>query len=97
MDRTMSVMKSSTARKLDFGKLSEKLGNARAKVQPGLHPQSKKEAFDIFMYNITQFVLLYTNQEGRRIAAEKLTEWKRLTEEELQAFLGLHLLSGKPV
>ena len=71
--------------------------DARAKVQPGFHPQSKKEAFDVFMNNITQFVLLYTNQEGRRIAAEKQTEWKRFTEEELQAFLGLHLLSGKTV
>lgn len=60
----------------------------------GFHPESPCEAFKAFFGNCLDITLLHTNREGRRIAATKHVQWKSVSNIELEAFIGLHLIAG---
>jgi hypothetical protein len=68
--------------------------NERSSVRVGIHPHSKKEAFLLLLSGVIETSSLYTNQEGRRLAASHGVEWKHVSEDEFHAFLGLHILAG---
>ena len=60
----------------------------------GFHPQSSLESFRAFFGNCLELALLHSNREGRRIAAAKNVPWRNISASELDAFIGLHLISG---
>ncbi|KAJ8403677.1 hypothetical protein AAFF_G00350030 [Aldrovandia affinis] len=61
----------------------------------GLSTVSPKDAWDMFISNnIIEEVLHCTNLEGRRAAAAKRKEWRRIEKDEFMAFIGLTLLAG---
>jgi len=60
----------------------------------GIHPRSNKESFMIIMSDILLSCLVHTNQQGRRVSRDKGFAWKQVTEEELEAFIGLIIIGG---
>ena len=66
----------------------------REGFQRGLHPSTRKEAFLTVFDSILDTAVMYTNIAGRRLAAREGFVWKRTDREELEAFVGLHVLAG---
>ena len=68
------------------------LFRGRAGFSAGLHPANRKEAFLVIMQHFVDITVQYTNAAGRRFSQENT--WRRTDEEEILAFIGLHLLAG---
>ena len=66
----------------------------REGIQRGLRPSTRKEAFLVILDSILDTAVVYTNIAGRRLAAREGFVWKKTCREEMEAFLGLHILAG---
>lgn len=72
----------------------------RSGVRPGIHPNSPKEAFLLFCDELIDEAVRFTNLEARRVIARQSKDsmlskkWKPIDREEMEAFMGLHILSG---
>lgn len=60
----------------------------------GLHPKSRKEAFEIIVNEMLSVSVFHTNLAGRRLARATNTRWKQTNEIEMKAFIGLHFMAG---
>lgn len=60
----------------------------------GLHPDSRQEAFEVFFEDSIDCAVRFTNLYGRRLARQNSKEWKRVSADEMRAFIGLHFLAG---
>jgi hypothetical protein len=62
----------------------------------GLHPKSRKEAFEIMFEESITTARLFSNKFGRRASQTNLnaTNWKPISAMEMNAFIGLHMLAG---
>jgi hypothetical protein len=73
---------------------SANIFDSRAGFKPGLHPETRTEALEVFFGKCIDLTLYYTNLQGRRVANKKGGVWKKASREELLAFFGLHAASG---
>ena len=53
-----------------------------------------EESFLLTFDSIIEDTVIYTNIQGRRIVREIGLEWHNMDRIEMEAFIGLHLLSG---
>ena len=60
----------------------------------GVYPNSRKESFLLTFDSIIEDTVIYTNIQGRRIVRDIGLEWHNMDGIEIEAFIGLHLLSG---
>ena len=66
----------------------------------GIHPTTEKESLQIFLEDIIEELVRYTNLAGRRMVAacnlkkKRHCTWKPVSQSEMEAFLGLHLIAG---
>ena len=60
-----------------------------------LRPQSRLESFYAIFDEILDASVRYTNIAGSRLGHEKNFIWKKTNREEIEAFIGLHILDGK--
>ena len=66
----------------------------------GIHPTTEKESLQIFLEDIIEELVRYTNLAGRRMVAacnektKRHCAWKPVSQFEMEAFLGLHLIAG---
>lgn len=67
----------------------------RAGFRRGLRPETRVDSLFVIFDEIFDSVVTYTNIYGRRLAIEKDFVWKRTDREEINAFIGLHILAGK--
>ncbi|KAK1885696.1 PiggyBac transposable element-derived protein 4 [Dissostichus eleginoides] len=74
---------------------SHNLLRSRSGPAPGFSTVSPIDAWKLFITDsILEEVLRCTNMEGRRVATNRGKEWKKLSKEELMAFIGLTILAG---
>ena len=60
----------------------------------GLHPASRKEAFEIFFNEVTDTAHVFSNRYGKRLAVSASKPWKPISRLEIEAFIGIHLIVG---
>ena len=58
----------------------------------GLHPSSRKESFLVILQKLVDNAVLYTNTSLRKCS--RSGRWRKTDEDEILAFIGLHLLAG---
>ncbi|KAK1900093.1 PiggyBac transposable element-derived protein 4 [Dissostichus eleginoides] len=74
---------------------SHNLLRSRSGPAPGFSTVSPIDAWKLFITDsILEEVLRCTNMEGRKVATNRGKEWKKLSKEELMAFIGLTILAG---
>jgi hypothetical protein len=82
-------------RKASTGRASShNVFTGRPGIRVGLHPNNEKEAFLTLFDNIIDLCVRYTNLEGRRRLAAKQISWTQTSRDEMEAFFGMHMLSG---
>ena len=73
---------------------------SRPGVIPGVNPSSNKDSFFLFMDAIIDEAVRFTNLEARRRISEynrahqKQKVWTKIDREEMDAFIGLHVIGG---
>lgn len=60
----------------------------------GLHPESRSEGFLVLFDTMVSTAVRYTNRHGTRLARQHNCQWRLTNDEEMLAFIGLHMLSG---
>ena len=66
----------------------------------GVHPESEKEGMFMFLDNIIEECVRFTNLKGRRMVRQhnrmhtKQKIWKNVDRLEMDAFVGLHIIAG---
>ena len=74
--------------------------SGRPGVKPGIHPNTPSSAFLLFMDDIIDYAVRFTNLEARRVVTaynrqnRKKLHWKKISRQEMDAFLGLNILLG---
>ena len=63
--------------------------------QSGLRPRTCAESFQSVCDEIMDATVVATNLGGRRYARQNGSEWKRINREEMDDFIGLHILAGE--
>lgn len=63
-------------------------------IKRGINPQTEKESLLIFLDDIVQKSVLYTNLQARRKNIQNNKQWCKTDEVEMEAFYGLLILAG---
>ena len=70
-------------------------------IKRGIHPESEAESFLLFFDPVLQNLLIYSNLQGRRVAAQSnfknpniKRHWRPIDKTEMKAFIAILVLSG---